>query len=193
MDHTRYDYDCDWTNRRKPCNDLLAIKMTNTGAEPVNLADFKAHARITHSDDDAYIPLLLKTARRSIEKYTGLSLLAKTIQVHINNEAGGYELPYGPVVSISSVKDKDGNAITGYTTSGIDFKVIDSAYSFMDITYLADISPLPDGEAESLKTAIKHEALFLYEHRGDAVDDNKVNSVTARAIAKAYRRIMPIL
>lgn len=183
MDYRRNeDKLCMGGGYRRLTNKFLHISMTDTGAEPVTLPEFKTHARITHSDDDAYIPSLLKAARQSIEKYCGISIVTKDIVHHLNNEAGGYELPYGPVQSITGVFNSDDEVYT-IETKGIDFPTIHTANSFMNVEYTAGMTTVP----EDLKLAIKMQALWLYEHRGD--DEVKGLYPAAKAIAKQYRRV----
>jgi hypothetical protein len=133
------------------------------------VADFKTHARITFTDDDNVPRNLLKAARRAIEKYTGLSIVTKTITVQVNNQAGGFELPYGPVISVTTVKDVDGGALD-YTTSGLEFKTLTNAYSFAEIQYDAGLGTVP----EDLKLAIMKQAMWDYEHRGDEAGEGRV-------------------
>ena len=53
------------------------IQTSPPAAEPLTLADAKAHLRISHADDDDYISKLIMAARRAIEQRTGLRLITQ--------------------------------------------------------------------------------------------------------------------
>lgn len=163
-------------------NERVDIKLTDVGSEPVDAAEFKEHARITEDDD--YIAGLLTAARQSIEKYCGISIVDKEVVLHVKNVTNDYELPYGPVKSITTAVDTEDEAIE-YETGGIDYKTISSEHSFMNIAYTTGFDEVPG----DLKLAIKKQALWDYEHRGD--NDDKVQGLCpeAKRIANQYRRI----
>jgi uncharacterized phiE125 gp8 family phage protein len=52
--------------------------VTDAASEPVTLADAKAYCRVDTSDDDALITSLIASARRYVEKDTGLALKTQT-------------------------------------------------------------------------------------------------------------------
>jgi hypothetical protein len=168
---------------RRLSNEFLHISFDESASEePVILQEFKDWARITSNDDDELIPTLLKAARQQIEKYCGISIVTKTIVHHFNNEAGGYELPYGPVQAITATFDQE-DEVYAIEYKGIDYPTIDTANSFINVEYTAGYVSVP----EDLKLAIKQQTLWLYEHRGDT--EIKGMSPVAKLTAKQYRRV----
>jgi uncharacterized phiE125 gp8 family phage protein len=86
--------------------------------EPVTLDELKLHLAIDTDDHNALLDSLLQGARREVEKYTGLSLIKRNVKVRWEKLTTA-ELPYGPVSSITSVKDKDGELRTDYEQQGL--------------------------------------------------------------------------
>jgi uncharacterized phiE125 gp8 family phage protein len=85
---------------------MPSILTTPPATEPVTLAEAKAHLRVMHNDDDAYISTLIKTARQTIEAQTGLGLISQGWSVFLDDwpEQGVIELPLAPVLDISDIK-----------------------------------------------------------------------------------------
>lgn len=83
-------------------------------AEPITLAEAKAHLRVTGSDDDAYITALIVAARQGAEHITGRALMAQTWELALNGFSDVIRLPNPPLTSIASVKylDESGALIT---------------------------------------------------------------------------------
>lgn len=74
-------------------------------AEPLTLAEVKAHLRIDHGDEDALLLALAKTARQHLERETGLCLLQQRLRLYLDAwPAGGViTIDRGPVQAIVSV------------------------------------------------------------------------------------------
>lgn len=66
------------------------LLVTPPAAEPVSLAEAKAHLRVDISDDDALINALIVAARRSVELITGQRLMAQTWQYFLDRYPGNY-------------------------------------------------------------------------------------------------------
>ena len=85
---------------------MPSIQTSPPAMEPISLAEAKAHLRVTHYDDDAYIGTLIKTARQSIEAQTGLGLISQGWSVFLDDwpENGVIDLPQAPVLDIADIK-----------------------------------------------------------------------------------------
>lgn len=81
------------------------ILTTPPAAEPVSLADAKAHLRVTHADDDAYITKLITAARRAIEQRSGLRFISQGWSLFLDCWPGtaAVSLQLSPVSAIEDV------------------------------------------------------------------------------------------
>lgn len=137
--------------------------------EPVTLAEAKAYMKIdTGTTDDDLIEELLITAREQCEDYAGLSIVNRTVTAVLNNSCGGIYLPYGPVISITSITDQDDEDpldTDNYEVRGLDFpQLIDPVSDKVTLIYTAGYGIPP----KRIKTAILQQVFFLYENRGEA-------------------------
>lgn len=75
-------------------------------AEPLSLAEMKAHLRVTHDDEDAIIAGCIATARAYTENVTGVRFLPQVADVWLDGwpESGKpILLPLRPVVTVQQV------------------------------------------------------------------------------------------
>lgn len=92
--------------------------VTAETADPVTLAEAKAHCRITVADEDALVAGYLLAARQHVEDYTGRTLAVRTYDFKIDdNWPDAITLPCPPVVSVTTVSYVDANGAT-QTLSG---------------------------------------------------------------------------
>jgi len=148
---------------------MLNVKKTVTGDEPLTLQEVKDWIKQDGDADDALITSLITQARELIENYLGASLVSTTLVVEATPRT---ELrpPYGPVVTISSVKDEDGNDVD-YVWDGFVLNFTGGTYSvtsgyspqYTTTTYDTGYDTIPDG----LKMALLETVAYLYEHRGE--------------------------
>lgn len=78
---------------------------TPATSEPVTSTEAKAHLRVDHANDDTYIGTLITAAREYVEAHTRRQLMPATWTLCLESFPNGeIELPYPPLVSITSVK-----------------------------------------------------------------------------------------
>jgi uncharacterized phiE125 gp8 family phage protein len=139
-----------------------------TQDEPVTLDEAKLWCKIDLDDDDDLITALITAARQMCEKYTGVSFITRTVTAYLNNGCGGCYLPYGPVNSITSYTDIDGETVDAdlIVIVGDKFKQLrEPLTDYIKIIYTAGYTTLP----ENLKKAILQQIAYMYEHRGDSL------------------------
>ena len=168
--------------------------------EPVTLQEVKDYIRLegfTPDDDspsdqfdfdDALILDLISEGRRWVEKYTGVSLIPKQLQVFLLNQAGMIELP-GPVTGAIVITKENSDVIadTDYKLIGTQFPKLVTRFDYrLQLDYAAGytVQTIPAG----LKDAIKAYVAYAYEHRGDEMDDKALTESAARK-ARPYRRL----
>lgn len=169
-------------------NAILSFSFGAVATEPVTLAEAKAWIKVadSYSDDNTIITALITVARQMLEEYLSISIASKTYTVVLKNLLGDMELPYGPITSITSAADLDGDALTideDYILTGEEFKRLDTITDYIKFVYVAGYSTVP----EALKTAIKMQVGYMYEHRGDELDTLGM-SKDALMVAKIYSR-----
>lgn len=161
-------------------NQIIDVHRGAVAVEPVTLNELKDFAKVSGTAEDAILSSLITAAREICEKYTWISMVQRTITTWFNNYNGGTYLPYGPVGTITSVSDADGNAVS-YEVLGTDFKQILSPRTTLKAIYQGGEATCPD----IFKTAIKAQALFMYENRGDSPE---TMSPIAMMLLKPYQR-----
>jgi uncharacterized phiE125 gp8 family phage protein len=153
--------------------------------EPVSVAEVKSYMRLegfqdvgesdstVFDDDDTLIGDLIVSARKKLEKLYGISLVAKTLRAVITNLAGDIEIPQGPVISITSLKNSSGSdltyTITGYTETELEEDINDFIKlecpnnEKMVMVYEAGFTDVP----HPLKIEILRMVNWMFTHRGE--------------------------
>ncbi len=151
-------------------NQILDVEnLATRDAELFTVAEFKSdYAKIDTTEEDGLISSLIVTARLMCEQYINVNFIARPVTATINNNNGGTYLPYGPIGAISLVSDIDGNTIpdTGYKLLGSQFKKVLWPLTELIVSYTGGYA---EGLCpENLINAVKAQALFLFENRGDS-------------------------
>lgn len=181
-------------------NDVIDVQVvTDIETELVTLDDVKTKLNLQFdtsgsyefNDDDTKLSALIMQCREELEQFIGLSLGLKTLKAILRNECGDIEIPFGPVISITSIKDVDGNTLTegtDYKVLGNQFKWIASPCScYLEIDYTAGYGSsylLPAG----LKLAWLEEIAFRYVNAGDQDQFGNTLCNSALELAARYSR-----
>lgn len=155
--------------------------VTPPTAEPVSLAEAKAHCRIYGTEEDGLLAGYLMAARAYAETYLGRALATQTLQLAID---GGWPcdrivLPRPPLQSVSSITYSDTSGAT-QTLAADQYRVdttahqgfIERAYGVtwpavrdqartIVVTYVAGYTQIP----EPIRTAILLMVGHFYENR----------------------------
>lgn len=183
-------------------NDVIEAQVVTDVAgfsdEPVTLEEIKRHLNLQFdtsgsydfTDDDTKLQEIAKSSREVIEQYTGVSMASKTLKAIIRNECGNIEIPFGPVTTLTSIKDADGVSLTSGTTyivRGNQFRWIESPRAcYLEVNYTAGYTKLtiPAG----LKRALLEQIAFDYANAGDQQREYATANVSIceSALAKAF-------
>lgn len=84
-------------------------------AEPVTLADLKAHLRIDTADEDALLESLIRVARFHLEAVAGVALMPRGLRLLLDDWPAGrvIQLMRTPVQSIDAVRVYDSHGDAG--------------------------------------------------------------------------------
>lgn len=105
---------------------MTLIRTGEPVAEPVTLAEVKAHLKLTHSSEDTMLGGLIRAAREEVERSTGLALIDQTWRMLVDTwpSQGCIFLPKSPLREIL--------AITAFGTEG-EASLIDPADYQVDL------------------------------------------------------------
>lgn len=163
---------------------------SRTGSIDLTLSEAKAFMRVDGTADDTLITTLIEQARDLIEAFCSITITAANITVRASARKQFF-IPYGPVNSITSVKDTDGNDLTYtwnklyllYGSTSYDPTTPESTDTLVDsdVVYAAGYTTTPPG----LKLGWMEVVAYLYENRGDNTTINQM--LWQNANIMAYR------
>lgn len=156
-------------------------------AEPVSLNEVKEFMEIDFCDFDNLISRLIKSARQSSERYTGLCYGLK--EYALASDQCEARVPFGPFIELLTITDKDGQTIASndYTIFGFDNPIISVPNRpIWNITYTTGFEDLP----EDLKIAICMRVETAFKYRADSTDEQVNKAInTSTELEFAYRTI----
>ena len=174
-------------------NDYTLTNVTPV-TEVITVEEAKQYCRVTNSVENDLFEDLIVQSREAVEKAANISIIPKTAIVWFNNEAGNFELPFGPV-TIASVVVYDDNQ-NGLQLASPTLKIIGSQYPKIAFplypnlraTYSTGYTTCP----AELKIAMLDQINYGYENRGMDVNDLGICEKTWR-VCQRWTRTSPIL
>ncbi|MGL5784832.1 MAG: head-tail connector protein [Alphaproteobacteria bacterium] len=140
---------------------------------PVSMEMAKTYLRIQHTEEDALVEHLIKTAAEWIQESTGKSLLRQKCQyTHANQQ---FFLPYGPVHQVIEVKVKGKllradqyhlDMAKGFIA--LELPLFKRSSTKATVTYEAGFGENPDDIPEAIRNAILTAIAYLYENRDNS-------------------------
>ena len=148
---------------------------TTTGSELLTTQNVKDYVRIDTTADDTLISEMITQARIWSENYISRDIVAKNRSYYLDETNGIFDLPFGPVASISQITIK-GTATTDFEILGLDNETIELDQGPAErvlITYVTT------GINNSLiKQAMLQLISTYYDNRADFVTGVNLNEIS---------------
>lgn len=157
--------------------------ITPPGAEPISLAEFKAHLRIDGDDENTLLTSLIRVAREHLERTAGLALISQGWRLYLDRwpETGVIEIARGPVTSVDAVRafDELGEeseiSLAGHVLDGVrrparlwlrERPQARQAINGVEIDFTAGFGEVGADVPDTLRRAMLIHAAYMYEFRG---------------------------
>ncbi len=158
-----------------------------TGNEILTAQNVKDYVRVDTSADDNLITSMITQARIWCENYISRDIVAKNRTYYLDTTNGLFDLPFGPVASISEIT-LNGTITTDYEILGLDNETIELDGGIAErvkITYITL------GISDSLvKQAMLQLISTYYDNRADfTTEQNDVGEIptSTRNILNSYK------
>ena len=96
----------------------MQLKLGTVATEPITLAEARAYLKVDYADEDSLISMLISGVREQVEAFTGLGIVARTIEYFNDEIPDEIVLPYPEHSSITEVKINDVIS-TSYKKTGL--------------------------------------------------------------------------
>ena len=171
-------------------------------AEPITLAEAKAHLRLETADEDTLVAGLIRAARDHLEGQTGLCLVTRLLRLYLDDWPEGRVIPIarGPVQTIETVTVYDALgtpvevAAAGYVLDGTarparlmlpDRPATARAMNGIEIDFTAGFGESGADVPDTLKRAMLLHVAAMYELRGVLCLDDQPG-----AVPQGYERLI---
>lgn len=178
----------------------LRTNLTDNGATSavVTAAEFKTHARIYHTQDDAYISTLILSATQVIEHETRRALITRgfTLQLQGFPADGEIVLPRSPLSTVTEVVYEsplfpssvlNTSSYHVYSVNGVGRVVLSSTASWpttintggldVSVIFTAGYGATSASVPAALRHAVLLQATHMYENRTSVNIGNIVNEI----------------
>ena len=145
-------------------------------AEPVTVAELKEYLHIDCDSEDSLLSRLISAARKTAEEYQHKAYMTQTLEVATIWEKET-ELPRSEFFKeLVSLKDSEGNAVTGYTIKpDLNYKLVfeKAGKGQLVATYITGVDNAKQVD-EMVRLAIMQMACHWYENRLPVTDGKTV-------------------
>lgn len=109
----------------------MQLKLGTVTTEPITLAEARTYLKVDYTDEDTLISMLISGVREQVEVFTGLGIVARTIEYFDEEISEEIVLPYPEHLAITEVKIN--NVVsTAYKKTGLTQFII-----YPESTYLS--------------------------------------------------------
>jgi uncharacterized phiE125 gp8 family phage protein len=173
-----------------PTRGFSIIKTVDVSViEPVSLDLLKKYVQVRSETHDELLNFLLTEARQAVENFLCVSLVETDITVQWE-ELDTEELPYGPVRTLTSVKDKDGADAT-HTVEGLEGSFISIKADRASPTVIVYVAGYADPIPFPIQLAIMKLVVDNFEARtGIAFETNSVLPNNWKHSCSSYSRLI---
>lgn len=162
---------------------LNSVEVTETGTEPVTLPLTKLYLGIASGIHDTLLNTLITASRKEVEAYAKKKFIDCDITAYFESINEYTYLPFTPVLTVTSVKDKDDSDITYELSKGSNPKLKLTSASEVIVEYTSGL----DIE-EDLKLCIIKKVGEDFEFRtGITLETNSILPNNWMATALKYR------
>ena len=186
---------------------MSSLLVTPPALEPVPLAQAKAHLRVSNSDEDQLIAMLIVSARRIVEARSGLLLISQVWSCYDDRWPGDgiMALPLAPVSAIEELAVFGEDDVKAVIDGALYYADLASrpprlllrgsrlwappgrALNGIAVTLTAGFGADPEAVPEPLRQAILVLVAHWYEHRGNA--NPPAPPLTLEALIRPYREV----
>ena len=163
-------------------------------AEPITLAEAKAHLRLDTGDEDLLLSALIRTAREYLESQTGLCLIDRLLRLYLDDwpETKVIQIARGPVQTIEmvTVYEVDGTPVevdaAGYVLDGAarparlilpERPATGRALNGIEIDFIAGFGESGADVPDTLKRALLLHVAAMFELRGVLAPEDQPGAV----------------